>query len=873
VRRLACLAAIITVAGSAAATAGSALPVGAATAASAATGAAARATAAPGTPAASTQTAGHTLSVSSQLSLRRYAAAGDRAYELGTEDGRYPAMGFHTRGEMGGIWTPPVKLLDGIWFGVNGQWIGPATTFTSGFGYVRMTLPTPGSATGGVQLSRTDFAPDGRRAVEIGLTLTAGSRAANVSLNVDAHSELMSAYPWGFTTPDQTTFNLPDQASFNGQQLVFTETGTPPAANALPHSWAAIVGATGLTPASHATGTDFRGPQDPAVICPVGSQPDMFRCDDTAYGKGAGGELTYPVSVPAGTSRTVWFTVAGSDQGLSDAQAQFQAASADPAAELAAKIAARQQANGQTQVSLPGDPALAQAATWSKQDLADLTQQADNLHIRDTEEGTLYPAPLATVPSIRFEAAGFPDYPWMFATDQEYTVFALLAAGQFATAEDGMRSLAQVSIIANHDSGKVAHETVTDGSVYFGLNDEPGDIDETAKFPDAVAMIWRWTGDNAFRDEMYAFVKKNMQYMIGLTSGDDDLWPDGSANVESSVLGADAVDAAVYTIRGLYDLADMAASKGDAATRQWADSHAEAMVRQFSGAWWMPGIPQFADSLNDPSNSQNMQRWWTGVTPMEAQLYPDGVLQPGLVPPSEATPALKLREMSCYSGTYGMYVEGGPGCDPGTYTGHTQQAYTLNTGVMAVGLGNYGLLGPGDQQRYTDDLATLQLGSVAEQPGAMPEIGPSPDFKANISGPFNERSSLDQAWGTYGVLWPIVNQQLGVTPLLGDGLLEVLPNVPSGQSSVAGTNIRVGAGSVDVAATRHGSSYTTTVTVRLSCTLHVGATLPASAQVHLVTLNGNPVTYTVRDTNAGRQVLVSAPCGGGQTWKVHIVAG
>ncbi len=808
-----------------------------------------------------------TLSVSSQLDLRRYAAAGDRAYELGTEDGRYPAMGFHTRGEMGGIWTPPIKLLDGIWFGLNGQWIGPATKFTSGFGYVQMALP----ATGGVQLTRTDFAPDGRRAVEFGLTLTAGPQAANVNLNVDAHSELMSAYPWGSTTPDQTTFNLQDQASFNGQQLVFTENGTPPVANALPHSWAALVGATGITPTSHATGTDFRGSQDPPVICPVSSQPDIFRCDDTAYGKGAGGELTYPVSVPAGTSRTIWFTVAGSDQGLSDARAQFRAASADPAAELAAKVAARQQLNSQTQVSLPGDPALAESVTWSKQDMADLTQQADNLHIRDTEEGTVYPPPLATVPSIRFEGAGFPDYPWMFATDQEYTVFALLAAGQFATAEDGMRSLEQVSVIANHDSGKVVHETVTDGSVYYGLNDEPGDIDETAKFPDAVAMIWRWTGDNAFRDEMYDFVKKNMQYMIGLTTGDDDLWPDGAGNVESSVLGADAVDVAVYTIRGLYDLADMAASKGDTATQQWADSHAAAMVQKFSGAWWMPSIPQFADSLNDPSNSQNMQRWWTGVTPMEALLYPDGVPQPGLVPPSEAVPALKLRETSCYSGTYGMYVEGGPGCDPGTYTGHTQQAYTLNTGVMAVGLGNYGLLGPSDQQRYTDDLATLQLGSVAEQPGAMPEIGPSPDFTANINQPFNERSSLDQAWGTYGVLWPVVNQQLGVDPQLGNGLLEVLPDVPSGQSSVSGTNIRVGTGSVDVAATHHGSSYTTTVTASQACTLHVGATLPTGAQIHLVTLNGSPAHYTVRDTNAGRQVLVSTPCRG-QTWKVHVVA-
>src|SRR2546429_6027255 len=107
-----------------------------------------------------------TLSVSSNLTNRRYAAAGDRAYDLGSEDGRYPAMGFHTRGEMGGIWTPPIKLLDGLWFGVNGQWVGPATRFTSGFGYVQMALP----ATGRVELRRTDVPPHGRGPGEIWLT-------------------------------------------------------------------------------------------------------------------------------------------------------------------------------------------------------------------------------------------------------------------------------------------------------------------------------------------------------------------------------------------------------------------------------------------------------------------------------------------------------------------------------------------------------------------------------------------------------------------------------------------------------------------------------------------------------------------------------
>ncbi|MBO0810106.1 MAG: hypothetical protein J2P32_17575, partial [Actinobacteria bacterium] len=55
------------------------------------------------------------LSVTSRLSDRREVAAGTRAYSIGFEDGRFYANGWHTTGEMGGIWTPPVKLLDGVW--------------------------------------------------------------------------------------------------------------------------------------------------------------------------------------------------------------------------------------------------------------------------------------------------------------------------------------------------------------------------------------------------------------------------------------------------------------------------------------------------------------------------------------------------------------------------------------------------------------------------------------------------------------------------------------------------------------------------------------------------------------------------------------
>src|SRR5215510_307704 len=104
------------------------------------------------------------LSVATRLQDRREVDAGSRAYSIGFEDGRFYANGWHTTGEMGGVWTPPLKLVDGVWFGVDDQWIGPATEFRSGWGYSEMDLPT----TDGLELQRTDFAPDGGRAVLFG---------------------------------------------------------------------------------------------------------------------------------------------------------------------------------------------------------------------------------------------------------------------------------------------------------------------------------------------------------------------------------------------------------------------------------------------------------------------------------------------------------------------------------------------------------------------------------------------------------------------------------------------------------------------------------------------------------------------------------
>src|SRR5450432_4305124 len=43
-----------------------------------------------------------------------YVTAGDRTYLIGTQDGNFPDMGKHVPGEMGGLWLPPIKLIDGF---------------------------------------------------------------------------------------------------------------------------------------------------------------------------------------------------------------------------------------------------------------------------------------------------------------------------------------------------------------------------------------------------------------------------------------------------------------------------------------------------------------------------------------------------------------------------------------------------------------------------------------------------------------------------------------------------------------------------------------------------------------------------------------
>jgi hypothetical protein len=832
----------------------------------------------------SAQAATPELSVTERLQDRREVAAGTRAQVLGFQNGHFYANGWHTTGEMGGIVTPPLKLLDSIYFGVDKQWVGPATEFRSGWGYVRYELPS----IDGFELQRTDVAPDGARGALIGLELTSTHKnQRTVKVMVDAHSELMTQYPWGFAgTVPNASDNAPDTASYDKRNLVFRDTGRLPGETSN-HSYTAIVGSD-RDPLTGETGPGHYGPFGAGRRCAADQTPAPMpsACDDGPFGRGTGGRLRYNVKVPGGGSTTVWIAVAGSENSVAEARSEFADLIEDPGAQVAEKRAAREALGSWSKLELPGNQLLEDSIEWGKQNLADLTQTATDLEIRWTNEGKEWTFE-GEVPRIGWVGAGFPDYPWLFAVDGEYTAHGSVTLGQFGPIKEHMRAIRDVSEILNDRSGVVVHEVVADGSVWHGKGTYTPDgqgvlqpdfnTDEIVKFPGAVALIWRWTGDDGFRDEMLDFTRRGLEYVRTELDEDGDGWPEGNGNVERPGMGEEKLDNTVYYIRGLYDYADMARSAGQAANADAAEARADALAARFEAEWWIEAEQQYADSLRDPGNVKINQKHWIGVDPMEVELYRDGEFEPGLGTFAHGNAALFTRENSCYSGerpgNRGLFHTG---CGGGPQGLGEFAIFSLGTGIQAVGEGNYGRLGAGEQRRYTDAAAETQFaqpatrGTPDEQPGAMPEIFPSNapsgatgGTPPNIDRCWTCRSMFMQAWGHYGTAWAAVHQQLGVRPHLGRGSLEVMPQVPPGQPAVHGADIRLGDGSADVSAMRDGRSYTTitdTGDAPLE-TLRIGHTLPRGSTVAAAVLDGAPVAFTTRLTNRGLEVRVPADPG------------
>jgi hypothetical protein len=650
----------------------------------------------------------------------------------------------------------------------------------------------------------------------------------SVQLAIEAQSELIGAYPWSSTIPTSEFLHAQDQVSYDPGTgaLQFTQPQKP---------WYGLVGAA-IDRDNSQAGFESLGA---SALGPAGLH------------NGATGRLTYRVALRGGSDTTVWFAIAGSNVAQSEASWALSLGLAFPEALLHAKISERQEVLSQSQIHV-SDPTIQAAFDWGKLNLADMRRIVRNVMVRDTQEGTVFPSPInpIPIPVLSGFGAGYPDYPWFFGTDGAYTTFSLTAVGQWDAAKDHLNSIRQLSQIVNGATGKVLHEIVTNGSVYFGTNAQPGDTNETPEFATAVATLWRWSGDNSVRDQNYDFMKAGMHYVTTQLDTNGDGWPEGAGMVEATGMGAEKLDVAVYTIRALKDLAEMAESKGDLSTQTWARQKADTLKSHFDQDWWMQSQGLFADSLGLPvavatdplatlglpnqTFTQLQQLFWINATPMETSV----------ALPQHAALAFSKLESPDFTGT-GFYQQAAVG---------GRQASAVNTGVMAVAEANYGRV---DESLTYVSLIARELD--VEQPGALPEEFDSPDhpYFPSFGG-----TMVMQAWSSYGIHWPLVDLFLGIKPNAAARSLAVVPDLPSTWPQLSIDQLRVGSGEISVSARHSGKSYVTTVTGPAGWRLTIGHTLPAHSQIESVTLDSSPASFQIFDTNRGREVHVRTNTGG-----------
>ena len=126
-----------------------------------------------------------------------------------------------------------------------------------------------------------------------------------------------------------------------------------------------------------------------------------------------------------------------------------------------------------------------------------------------------------------------------------------------------------------------------------------------------MALLWRWTGDNAFRDDMYDFSVRNLRYAAANLDADGDGWLEGLGNVERSGMGPEKLDNNVYYVRGLYDLADMARSKGDRAPRGGRPARRTTCRRASRPSGGSTSESLHADSLGEDDEKIQQKHWIT----------------------------------------------------------------------------------------------------------------------------------------------------------------------------------------------------------------------------------------------------------------------
>ena len=671
-----------------------------------------------------------------------YVTAGDRAYLIGTQDGNFPDMGHHVPGEMGGLWLPPIKLIDS--FQARLAEVGadkdvPLSDSREMVSYPYGSLFRYGRVLRDLDVERFQFSPDQRQGVVIQY------RFRNVS---DRPRRLR--FQWSVKTDLRPGWDPERVGIRDGQDVLHwhPDSGIFIAKDRY-NPWFCVWGA-------------------PSRVAQRIEHPDPIRTN----GHGVTAAAGYTVTVAAHSTATLTFIVSGSVTSQRDAVAAYDELAKDHNHLLTAKVTHYRSIIDRARIRIP-DRHLQEVYDWSRINMEWL--------VRD-------------VPGVgRGLSAGFMEYPWWFGTET-YSLQALTATGDFRLAMQTLRLLRDRSYEAN-GNGRIAHEITTDGQVT-----NRGNTQETAQFIMTVGKLFQWTGDRAFAKEMYPAVKRGIDWLLGSMDRNKDMFPEGYGITEVLGLNAEVIDVAVYTQQALEAAARIAEGLHDQNASARYKGLAAELKERINQRFWIEKDGTYADFYGSRLQAVNAaegsieQIELKGVdrlTPKDKDLIahyrqlkaqyaamPDGdrawmtnenwviatPMETGIAPRARAIRLLdKIRREN--SGPYGPYLS----------AVDRQAMMTISTGVEAVAEAQYGRID--DAMWYVDRIAQT-FNRVT--PGSMSEMMP-------------DQGCFTIAWTSYGIVVPLIEHVFGIQPDAANRKIVFEPHLPTGWKDVSISDLPVGA--------------------------------------------------------------------------------
>ena len=722
-----------------------------------------------------------------------YLAAGDRTYIVGTQDGNFPDLGSHVKGEMGGLWMQPLKLMDGFWVKLSDAnknseaWLKDASEFVN-YPYGNRFKYAP--ILDGIEAERFQFCPQGKAGMVIQYQIkNTTSRQRKLQLQFVVKTDLSPVW----FSKENKIIDATDTILWLKDKKLF-------AANDMRNPWFTIWGSS-LPVVSHAVNAN----------API-----------ETIGLGKAASSTYQFEIKPHEVYTVVFVISGSNKNLETAQTNYTGILKNYKQLLNDKQQQYAAIIRRARVEIP-DKNLQQVYTWGKINTEWLVSKLPGI-------GT-------------FLGAGAIEYPWLFGCDNSYASQGVVASGDPELAKSTLRLIKTISEKTN-GNGRIIHEMSANGFVY-----NKGNTQETPHFALAVWNVFEWTGDKQFLQEMYPYVKKGINWLLTDQDQNKDLFPEGYGIMEVRGLNAELIDVAVYTQQALEVASKMAAVlsepdvqhdymqramilKGKINTLFWDNDEGSycdfygtreqalfvakgALEQLHQGIWkaedsallheketfYQQLVQKFSKLPQGTEKGWFTNKNWVISTPVET----------GIAPPEKAIRLLnKVRNEDC--GEYGPYLSA------------VEKRYmmTISTGVQAVAECEYDRTD--EAMWYVEKIAHTFCRVL---PGSISEM--MPDYGCPV-----------QAWTIYGVAVPLVTHVLGINPDAYNKSVVISPHLPSGWDHAAIYDLPVGSNSISFAMKRNADSAAysiTSVATGWSYTLEI-----KGLTGHKYKLNGNLFT-------------------------------